>query len=297
MTEPFVGTETDRTKSRWFAKTYHDFVAEFGRSRTTLRALFYYALQRKVSDYPICGGFVGEIRIIRPYHESDGEKLPKWMGKARKLGFVPADAILDDIPGEHVFLPELPKKRPYSIEVWLNKSALNPLLSPICEKHGVTLVSVNGRASADAIKAFYQRCNGPTIILCLSDLSSDSAFFCRDLATRITESKPSGSDAKIKLKHIGLKPDQVLELKIPMVQGRVDSKENREKFKIYLKPRSLDPRKMAELDALEVNYPGGIAGFLDKSLSQYGCDFNLDDESEMLDPRKGPHPGAEGTDV
>ena len=279
MTEPFVDTETDRTKSRWLANTYHDFVVEMGRSRTTLRGLFYYALQRKVSDYPICGWFVGEIRITRPYHESDGEKLPKWMGKARKLGFVPADAILDEIPGEHVFLPELCQKRPYSIEVWLNKSALNPLLFPICEKHGVTLVSVNGKASVDAIKAFYQRCNGPTVILCLSDLSSDSAFFCRDLATRIAESKISGSDTKIKLKHIGLKPDQVLELKIPMVQGRADSKENLEKFKMYLKPRSLDYRKMAELDAMEVYYPGGIAGFLDKSLSQYGCDFNLDDES------------------
>ena len=136
MTEPFVDTETDRTKSRWLANAYHDFVAEIGRSRTTLRGLFYYALQRKVSDYPICGWFVGEIRITRPYHESDGEKLPKWMGKARKLGFVPADAILDEIPGEHVFLPELCQKRPYSIEVWLNKSALNPLLFPICEKHG-----------------------------------------------------------------------------------------------------------------------------------------------------------------
>jgi hypothetical protein len=176
-------------------------------------------------------------------------------------------------------LPELPKKRPYSIEVWLNKSALNPLLFPICEKHGVTLVSVNGKASADAIKAFYQRCNGPTVILCLSDLSSDSAFFCRELATRIAESAPPGSLADTRLKCIGLKPDQVPELKIPMVQGRADSKENRELFKMYLKPYSLDPRKMAELDALEVYYPGGIAGFLDKSLFQHACDFHPDSES------------------
>ncbi|HEX7445324.1 MAG TPA: hypothetical protein VF300_02950, partial [Methanothrix sp.] len=245
MTEPFVDTETDRTKSKWLANTYHDFVVEIGRSRTTLRALFYYALQRNVSDYPICGWFVGEIRITRPYHESDGEKLPKWMGKARKLGFIPADAILDEIPGEHVFLPEVSQKKPYSIEVWLDKSALNPLLHPVCEKHGVTLVSVNGRASEDAIQALYQRCDSPTIILCLSDLSSNSSFFCRDLATRIAESRPPGSDADIRLKCIGLLPDQVLELKIPMVQGGIDSKENRDLFKMYLKPHPLDPRKMA----------------------------------------------------
>jgi hypothetical protein len=92
------------------------------------------------------------------------------------------------------------------------------------------------------------------------------------------------------LKCIGLKPDQVLELKIPMVQGRADSKENRDLFKMYLKPHSLDPRKMAELDALEVYYPGGIAGFLDKSLSQYDCDFNLDSESWLRDLSEGVLP-------
>jgi hypothetical protein len=245
----------------------------------------------------ICGWFVGEIRITRPYHESDGEKLPKWMGKARKLGFIPADAILDEIPGEHVFLPEVSQKKPHSIEVWLNKSALNPLLRPVCEKHGVTLVSVNGQASVDAIKALYKRCNQPTIILCLSDLSSSSAFFSRDLATRISESMPPGSDADIRLKCIGLLPDQVLKLKIPMVQGGIDSRENRDLFKMYLKPHHLDPRKMAELDALEVYFPGGIAGFLDESLSQYARDLNPDDEPRLLDLRKGPFIKAEGTDV
>ena len=297
MTEPFVNTETDRTKSKWLANTYHDFIVEIGRSRTTLRALFYYALQRKVSDYPICGLFVGEIRITRLYHESDGEKLPKWMGKARKLGFIPSDAILDEIPGEHVFLPETSQKRPYSIEVWLNKSALNPILYPICEKRGVTLVSVNGSASEDAITAFYQRCNSPTIILCLSDLSSNSAFFCQNLAIKMAESMPPGRLADTRLKCIGLKPDQVLELNIPMVKGRMDSKENLEKFKKYLKPHSLDPRKMAELDALEVYYPDGIAAFLDKSLSYYDCDFDPDNKSWLPDPRKGLPPEARDIDV
>lgn len=287
MTEPFVDTETDRTKSKWLARTYQDFVENIGRSRTTLRALFYYALQRKVQDYPICGWFVGEIRITRPYHESDGEKLPKWMSKARKLGFIPADAILDEIPGEHVYPPETLQERPCSIEVWLNKSSLNPLLYPICQKHDATLVSVSGRASENAIRALYQRCDRPTIILCLSDLSPSSAFFCKDLAIQIEKSKPSGSDVDIRLKSIGLNPEQVLELKLPMVCANIDSRADQERFKRYLKPHAIDPRKMVELDALEVYYPDGIAGFLDKSLSKYACSFNPDKESWMLDLRKG----------
>lgn len=295
MTEPFANTETDRTKSRWLAKAYHDYMLEIGRARTTLRGFFYFALQRKASDYPICGSFVGEIRITRPYHESDGEKLSKWMGRARKLGFIPENAILDEIPGEHVFLPEKRPERPYSIEVWLNKSALNPLLYPICQKYGATLVSVDGTASEDAIRTLYQRCDSPTIILCLSDLSSGSMFFCRDLAAEIAESMPPGSDADIRLKCIGLGPDQVLELKIPLVRANSGSKENQERFKRYLKPYSLDSRKMAELDALEVYHPGGIAGFLDESLSKYACISDPDNESWMLDLRKEVYPKAEAS--
>lgn len=287
MTEPFVDTETDKTKSRWLAKTYREFIEAFGRSRTTLRALFYYALQRKVSDYPICGWFVGEIRILRPYHEMDGDKLPKWMSKARTMGFIPADAILDEIPGEHVFSPEPLQERPYSIEVWLNKSALNPLLYPICQKHGATLVSVSGRASEDAINALYGRYDRPTVILCLSDLSPNSAFFCEDLAAKIAELKPPGADIDIKLKGIGLSPKQVLELNLPMICANTDSQEDQEKYRSYLKSHHVDPRRTVELDALEVYYPGGIAGFLDESLSKYAPNTCPDGESWILDLKSG----------
>ena len=288
MTEAFVYTETDRTKSRWVARAYQDFVKNTGRPRTTLRGLFYYALQMKASDYPICGGFVGEIRITRPYHENDGEKLSKWMSKARSLGFIPADAILEETAGEQIFLPDLGQERPYSLEVWVAKSALNPLLYPICQKHGIALVSVDGRrASEDAISALYQRCRQPTIILCLSDLSPSGAFFSRDLATKIVQARPSTGSRDIKLKCIGLKPEQVLDLKLPLVNANINSKEDQNRFKRYLKPYPIDPRKMAELDCLEVYYPEGIAGFLSESLAKYLSGFDPDNESWMLDLKKG----------
>jgi hypothetical protein len=287
MTEAFVYTETDRTKSRWVARTYQDFVKNTGRSRTTLRGLFYYALQMKASDYPICGGFVGEIRITRPYHENDGEKLPKWMSKARRLGFIPADAILEETEGEHIFLPEIGKYRPFSLEVWVSKSALNPLLDPICQKHGATLVSVDGRASEDAISALYQRCSDPTIILCLSDLSPCGAFFSSDLATKIARAKPSMGSRDIKLNCLGLKPEQVLDLKLPLVNANINSKDNHNRFKRYLKPYPIDPRKIADLDCLEVCYPEGVAGFLEDCLSKYLSGFDPNSESWMLDLNEG----------
>ena len=92
MTDAFVSSEVDRTKSRWVAKVFK----EFGRPKTTLRGLFYFALSRSIADYPICGGFVGEIRVTRPYHENDGPKLVKWAEKAQRLDLLPANAILKE---------------------------------------------------------------------------------------------------------------------------------------------------------------------------------------------------------
>ncbi len=66
------------------------------------------------------------------------------------------------------------------------------------------------------------------------------------------------------MKCIGLKPEQVLDLKLPLVNANINSKEDQNRFKRYLKPYPIDPRKMAELDCLEVYYPEGIAGFLNE---------------------------------
>jgi hypothetical protein len=270
MTEPFVSSEVDRTKSRWVAKAYR----EFGKSRTTLRALFYFALQRKESDYPICGGFVGEIRCTRQYHENDGEKLAKWAGKASRMGFIPADAILEEVPGEHVFLPAVSAEKPAiepktcQVELWTNRSAFNPLLQPVCRRYGATLVSVGGRPSREAIVSLLARFRGhTTIILCLSDLSPDNFSFCEDLRLMIDEGKGS-IDEKFQVKRIGLTPEQVLELEIPMVSAKKGSREDHKKYKSYLKPCSLSDKRMAELDALEVYYPGGIVRFVDEAISK-----------------------------
>lgn len=103
--EAYVFTETDKTKSKWVARVYQDFLRRTGRPKTTLRGLFYHALQMKDSEYPICGGFVGEIRIMRPYHEQDGLKLLKWARKSKAMGFVSLEAIIEETSGEGSFLP------------------------------------------------------------------------------------------------------------------------------------------------------------------------------------------------
>ncbi len=266
MTEPFVSFEVDRTKSRWVAKVFQ----EFGRPRTTLRALFYYALSRAEPDYPICGGFVGEIRITRLYHESDGEKLAKWSGKAQKLSFLPANALLKEEPGEHIFLPDTSHHRPHRLELWLNRSAFNPLLVPVCNRHGAVLVSSDS-PSQKLLQQLFGRAASQTTVLCLSDLSQESFSFCGSLAAAIADARPSGTP-EIRVLREALTPEQVLHWKIPMVSQRKSTSEAQREYKKYLQPYRLNHHKMADLDALEVYYPGGIVGFCDDLLSRYSKD-------------------------
>ncbi|MFZ3147484.1 MAG: hypothetical protein WA137_00425 [Methanothrix sp.] len=263
MTDPFVNSEVDRTKSRWVAKVFN----EFGRSRTTLRALFYYALSRAEPDYPICGGFVGEIRIARPYHECDGEKLVKWADKAQKLSFLPANALLKEDPGEHTILPETCHYRTHRLELWLNRSAFNPLLAPVCSRHGAVLVSTDS-ISQELLQQLFERATIKTTVLCLSDLSQRSFSFCDRLSAAIADSRHS-EIPEIRVVRGALTPEQVLQWKIPMVSQKSGAREAQNEYKKYLMAYRLSHRKMAELDALEVYSPMGIAGFCDNLLARY----------------------------
>ncbi len=272
MIDPFVYSEVDRTKSRWVAKVFQ----EFGRPKTTLRALFYYALSRAESDYPICGGFVGEIRITRPYHESDGEKLAKWAGKAQSLEFLPADAILQEVPGEHTFLPETRPYRTHRLELWLNRSDFNSLLRPVCSRHAAVLVSTVF-PSQKLLQQLFERAAGQTTVLCLSDLSPESFTFYSRLAAAIADARPPGTP-EIRVLPGALSLEQVLQWKIPMLPQRKGAREAQKEYKKYLQAYKLNHRNMAELDALEVYYPRGIAGFCDDLLARYSKSNITSDE-------------------
>jgi hypothetical protein len=51
-----------------------------------------------------------------------------------------------------------------------------------------------------------------------------------------------------------------------MVRGERGIKEGRQQYDRYLKSYELDSNKIAELDALEAYYPGGLSGFVEEAL-------------------------------
>jgi hypothetical protein len=283
MSQAFVETETQRTKSKWVAGVFR----ELGRRRTTIRALYYYALSRKESDYPICGGFVGEIRITRPFHESDGDKIYKWARSSQLLGYLPQDAFLE-VGGDFVYIPPVPPGG-RRIELWISRSVFSPLLLPVCEKHRAALVSVGRRPPEETIRELGRRSDKPTTVLGLSDLSAQDFSFSRDLAQRMLEDEVfTGKDVRVQ--HLAINPTQVARLGLTMVPAKKASKDEQERYKKYLRPYALDRRRMTELDALEAFSPGGMAGFVDRILAQPSLSLGREEEVLLLDLKKGIGP-------
>jgi hypothetical protein len=281
MIQAFVETETHRTKSKWVARVFQ----ELGRRRTTIRALYYYALRRRESDYPICGGFVGEIRITRPFDQSDGERMYKWAKTAQMLGYLPQEVFLEEPADDLVYIPSEPAAG-RRIELWISRKAFSPLLLPVCQKHRVALVSSGRRPPERALAELGRRSEMPTTLLCLSNLSANDFSFSEELAARISaEESFAGKD--VKLLRLALNPLQVADLAIPMVPGRKGSRDEQKRYKRYLGPYGLDHRLMAELDALEAFCPGGIAGFVDRSLDESFSACEKGREDPLLDLKEG----------
>ncbi|MCQ8903505.1 MAG: hypothetical protein NQU42_05380 [Methanothrix sp.] len=256
MAEPFVETETCRTKCRWVARVFR----EFNRPRTTVRSLFYHALRRGEPDYPICGGFVGEIRVTRQFDESDASRLVKWATLASELGYIPHDAILEEVPGINVLIPDrMPTGA--GVELWIDRSAFNSLIWPVCKRYEITLVSVSGARLDDALRDLRNRAIGKDmLLLCMADLSPAGLSFVRALEDAV-------SGLGMRMTHIALTPEQVARLQIPMV--RADKRATDRGYRELLKSAGLDGRMMAELDALEACYPGGIACFLESLIREH----------------------------
>jgi len=163
--------------------------------------------------------------------------------------------------------PKTVHRQTHKLELWLNRSAFNPLLKPVCNRHGAVLVS-SGCPSQKLLQGLFLRATCQTTVLCLSNLSVEGFSFCSNLATAIANGRPSGAP-EIRVVQGALTPEQVLLLKIPMVSQKKSTGGAEKEYRKYLKAYGLNHHKIAELDALEVYFSRGIAGFCDDLLARY----------------------------
>jgi len=163
--------------------------------------------------------------------------------------------------------------QPYHIELWIEKSTMNDILLPLCEKLGINYVTSEGINSITSVINFFQRIrqtNRPIRVFYISDFDPAGDIMPIAVANRIAYWKQEYNiKNEIKLKHLALTEKQVEEYDLPEIPIKA-SDIRKDNFS-----KRHNGKLATELDALEALYPGKLAELVEDEISQY-----IDDDIE-----------------
>lgn len=156
--------------------------------------------------------------------------------------------------------------QPYHLEVWVEKSTMDDVLLPFCERYAVNMVTGLGFMSITSVIDLVRRVSQigkPCRILYISDFDPAGAAMPVAVARQIEYwLAVYDLDADIKLEPIVLTAEQVEAYQLP----RIPVKES-DRRKASFERRNGEGA--VELDALEALYPGELARIVKESISQF----------------------------
>lgn len=171
------------------------------------------------------------------------------------------------VPGVHVGGYEYSTSdQPYHIEVWAEKSTMNDVLLPVCQRFGVNLVTSIGFQSITSSVELLQRVSAsgkPARVLYISDFDPAGDSMPVAVARQVEYWRATyAPGAEIKLQPIVLTAEQVRGYTLP----RIPIKES-DKRKGAFQDRYGEGA--VELDALEALYPGQLARIVTEAILPY----------------------------
>ena len=154
--------------------------------------------------------------------------------------------------------------QPYMMEIWCEKSTMNDVLEPICQRYGMNLVTGLGELSITAVHQLVQRIyrtNKPTRIFYISDFDPAGEGMPISVSRKI-EYMIQGKGYDVKLIPMMLTPEQCIEYDLPRTpikagNTRKDDFENRH------------GAGATELDALEALHPGEMESIITSEIENY----------------------------
>jgi hypothetical protein len=175
-----------------------------------------------------------------------------------------------------VVLTQEPSDQPYHIEIWIEKSGMNEVLSPLAREYGINVASFIGEASATACKNLVDRAvasGKPVRIAYISDFDPAGLDMPISAAVKIDFfAKKSGVDLDIRLEPVALTEEQCIQYQLPRTPIK----------KTETRAASFEARYGAgatELDALEALHPGALREILVEYIDRF-YDHDLDEEVE-----------------
>ena len=153
--------------------------------------------------------------------------------------------------------------QPYQLEVWIEKSTMDDVITPVCREFGANLVTSLGFQSITSVISLLRRIHKPTRILYISDFDPAGDRMPTAVARQIEYWLPEYAGCSdVKLTPIALTAEQVQQYRLP----RIPVKDS-DRRKVGFEERYGEGA--VELDALEAVYPGELASVLREALSPY----------------------------
>ena len=173
------------------------------------------------------------------------------------------------------YLPDVPGyavdgyqgiRQPYLVEVWAEKTTMNDVLEPICERYSVNLVTGAGELSISAVLDFLERveeAGRPARILYVSDFDPAGIGMPISVARKIEFYLRKGDyEADIRLEPIVLTTEQVEAYDLP----RVPVKDSDRRKASWVHNHGAG---QVELDALEALHPGALGVLIEGAIQRY----------------------------
>jgi len=169
--------------------------------------------------------------------------------------------------------------QPFHLEVWVEKSTVNDVLQPICERFGVNFVVGKGEESITRAKELVGRVvdlGKPTRVFYISDYDDQGVCMPEAVSRKVQfwNAYEHNNKLDVKLCHVALTKNQIERYDLPANPTKVfkkqpiDFKRSRIQQRYTETVRKRHPRS-TELDALEALHPGELGRILTEALSQF----------------------------
>jgi hypothetical protein len=303
--DPFTAGQAGRLEAaQWFAELWHRFDIKPG---AHLRRI-HYLLVSQVAGSVLMPDGSNYLNLDRPCYDL----LNSAALDARYLGLVPADDLVDRRNDEPViFLPndasdaelvsvggllentlrgfEVPRLKlisptilqRYHLEIWCEKTTVNDVLLPLCERYGINLITGSGEQSLTACVNVVKRAlasGRPVRILYVSDFDPAGASMpvavARKIEFRLYQEGLDGGALDIQVRPIVLTHDQCIRYRLPRTPIK-DTETRAAAFEARFGEGA------TELDALEALHPGELERILTREIGRY-YDADLDDRIEEV---------------
>ncbi len=190
--------------------------------------------------------------IYLPAYASDAElTIAGGLGVNELSGFT--------IPALDLTPPKILQR--YHVEIWCEKTTMNDVLLPLCQRYGINLITGSGELSLTACVNVVKRAlvsGRPVRILYLSDFDPAGASMPVAVARKIEHVLHTGRhDLKIQVRPIVLTLDQCERYRLP----RKPIKDTERRAEVF---EARFGEGATELDALEALHPGELARILGK---------------------------------